>query len=85
MKSKGSFFSSTHAESQKPIDMGGIASGSEIIGRGRAAFEFTSTKAKQIRVARDAFHAPELHADLVPPQKLMRNDKDGWSKINGEK
>ena len=34
---------------------------------------------------RDAFFCPDLPVDSVSPQKLMRNDKDGWFKINGDK
>ena len=50
MKSKTSILPSTYEILQTPIHLGGIASGLKIIGKGQTAFEFISTKGKQIRV-----------------------------------
>ena len=85
MKSKRSMIPDSYEELQKPIALGGIASGLEITGKGKTAFELISTAGKKIRIVRDAYHAPDLPVDLVPPQKIMRNSSDGWFKINGEK
>ena len=76
MKFKASIPPSTCEILQKPISLGGIASGLEIIGQGKTAFEFISTKGKTIRVIRDAFFCPDLPVDSVSPQKLVRNDND---------
>jgi hypothetical protein len=84
MKSKTSMIPGSYEELSKPIALGGISSGLEIIGKGKAAFELISSRGKKIRVVRYAFCAPGLPVDLVPPQRLMRTSEDGWFKINGE-
>ena len=68
MKSKTSLLPDSYEELSRPIALGGISSGLEITGKGKAAFEFISTKEKKIRVVRDAFCAPGLPVELVPPQ-----------------
>ena len=77
MKSKASLLPGSYEELQKPITLGGIASGLEIIGKGRAAFELISTTGKKIRIIIDVYCAPEILMDLVPPQKRMKNSNDG--------
>ena len=83
MKSRTSLLPDSYEELATPITLGGIASGLEITGKGKTAFEFISTKGKKIRVIRDAYCTPGLPVDLVPPQRIMRNSEDGWFKING--
>ena len=34
-------------------------------------------------MTQDVHHVPDLPVDLVPPQKLMRTEHDGWYQING--
>ena len=75
----------TYEELNKSINLGGIASGLEIMGKGKTTFELISTEGKKITLIREAYYAPGLPVDLVPPQKLMRTSTDGWSKMNGEK
>ena len=82
MKSKDSILPNTYEELNKPINLGGITSNLEIIVKGKTVFEFVSTKGKKIRLIRDAYYAPGLSVNLVPPQKLMGNSNDGWFKIN---
>ena len=37
------------------------------------------------KATRDAFHVPDIPIDLIPPQVIMRNNKDGWFRTNGAK
>ena len=53
MKSKTSMIPGSYEELSKPIALGGISSGLEIIGKGKAAFELISLRGKKIRVVRD--------------------------------
>ena len=81
---KEDFVPGSYAVLVKPIEMGGIAGGLKVVGKGKTQFEFVTAKGKIIRIARDAYHVPDLPVDLVPPQKIMRTAKDGWFKINGD-
>ena len=71
MKDKSSILPGTYESLDKPINLGGIASGLAIIGNGQTSFEFISTKGKKIKMIRHVYHAPGLPVNLVPPQKLM--------------
>ena len=55
-----------------------------IVGKGKTRFEFVTSKGKTVTLTRDAFHAPDLPVDLIPPQCLVHNSTEGWFKVNGE-
>ena len=72
MKSKTSLLPYSYEKLQKHISLGGITNGLEITGKGKTAFELISIAGKKIRVVRDAYCAPGLPVDLVPPQRLLK-------------
>ena len=84
-KDKNDFLPGTYKKLDTPKTMGGIAGGLEVLGEGMVSFDFVSKRGKRIKMQREAKHVPGLPIDLVPPQKLLRNDQDGWFKINGER
>ena len=51
-----------------PLDMGGIAGGLKVIGKGKTEFEFVTTKGKIVKITQEAHHVPDLPVDLVPLQ-----------------
>ena len=68
----------------KPVMVGGIAGGLQVIGKGDLKMEFLDNKGRVKKITRQVYHAPDVPVDLLPPQLIMRNSRDGWFRINGE-
>ena len=75
--------SGTFESLENPLDLGGIAGGLKVLGRGKTKFEFVTSDGNTICLTRDCYYVPDLAIDLIPPQKIMRDASDGWFKING--
>lgn len=67
-----------------PKKIGGIPGGLGIAGKGLIKLQVAARKGKIKELTRLATHAPDIPVDLIPPQAITRNRKDGWFKINEE-
>jgi len=72
---KSRFTEGTYKTLSKPINVGGIAGGLQVIGKGELIMEFLDTKGGIKRIQREVYHAPNVPVDLLPPQAIMSNGK----------
>ena len=75
----------TYQKFDRPIKLGGIAGELDVIGKGVKRVEMVSTRGKILTKEFEVHVVPGLHVDLVPPQVVVKNAREGWFKVNGER
>ena len=74
---KSSILAGTHQEFERPIKLEGIAGGLAVCGKGIKRVETVSTTQKIVTKDCEVHFVPGLHVDLVPPQVVVKNAREG--------